>query len=231
MIEFPKWQVHRGYWRGGLRENTMQAFCAAERLGAKMIEMDVRLSKDGVPVIFHDETLDRIFHIKSPVSRMKYEDLSALNICSLQEVIKTDKVPKFINIELKSTSLFPYRLVKNVVAVLQARNKKKFLFSSFNPICLFFAKRLMPEIPRGLLLHDKDMLLSWKAAKYISIASPDYLNVNENLLMDEATRNEIIGYALPVMVWTVNDSKQAQFFLERGAKSIISDEPPPAHLR
>ena len=50
--------AHRGY-SGKFDENTMLAFKKAIEYGADGIETDVQLSKDGVPVIMHDETLDR----------------------------------------------------------------------------------------------------------------------------------------------------------------------------
>ena len=51
---FPDWQLHRGYWRRGVRENTLAAFEEAHRVGCEMVEMDVRLSKNGTTSGFHE---------------------------------------------------------------------------------------------------------------------------------------------------------------------------------
>ena len=48
--------------------------------------------------------------------------------------------------------------------------------------------------------------------------------MNYKLIDDEETRDLIIAQGLPVMVWTVNQNDKAQFYLKRGAVSIISDE-------
>jgi len=231
MADIPKWQVHRGYWRGGLRENTMQSFYAAKRLGAEMVEFDVRLSRDGVPVIFHDDSLKRIFHVDQRVSKMTWDELSSLSVSRLLDVIRNPNVPTHLNVELKSESLFPFRLCQKVVDVLGSVKGKKYVVSSFNPICLYFTKFFAPSLPRALILGDKETVLGWKLKWSLKLAQPKYIHLSEKLLELEETRNVIIGLGLPVVVWTVNDGKKAEFFLERGAISIISDNPPPPHLR
>ena len=60
-------------------ENTMSAFEGAVKAGVDMIEFDVRLSKDGVPVIFHDATVDRTTDGVGNVSEMTLEELLSLN--------------------------------------------------------------------------------------------------------------------------------------------------------
>lgn len=226
-MEIPFWQLHRGYWVSGMRENTLQAFYAARRLGVQMVELDVQLSGDKVPVVYHDETLDRFFHIKEKVSKTKFEDLEALNIPSLEEVLKSSNVPSYINIELKSKSLWPFPLVKRVASLVKNNRDKMVLFSSFNPLCLWWAKKLLPEVPRALLVDDQKILLSWKMDRYRSLAEPHYLNVHESFLDDEICRDIVISQELPVVVWTVNDLEKAKFYLQRGAVSIISDQLPP----
>ena len=60
-------------------ENTMDAFRAAVEAGADMIETDVRMTKDGLLVLIHDETVDRTTNGSGPVSEMTYEELRQLN--------------------------------------------------------------------------------------------------------------------------------------------------------
>ena len=47
-MDFPNWQLHRGFWQEGLRENTMEAFRQAKKLKCEMIELDVQLSSDQI---------------------------------------------------------------------------------------------------------------------------------------------------------------------------------------
>ena len=113
-LEIPKWQVHRGYWKGGLRENTLQSFIAAKRLGAKMVELDVQLSRDKVSVVFHDWHLKKFFHVDALVEKTSWDDLRALNVASLEQVLRSEDVPEYLNIEIKSLDFYPFRAVKNV---------------------------------------------------------------------------------------------------------------------
>ena len=63
-------------------ENTMAAFCLAVEMGANGIETDVRLSKDGVPVLFHDDDMARISSYRGAVESLEYKQLSELDLGS-----------------------------------------------------------------------------------------------------------------------------------------------------
>ncbi len=54
-------------------ENTVASFDEAVRLGARAVEFDLRLSADGVPVVLHDDTLDRTTNGRGPVSEWEVE--------------------------------------------------------------------------------------------------------------------------------------------------------------
>lgn len=69
---------HRGD-SANVPENTMTAFRAAIAAGADMIETDVRLTKDGVPVLIHDRTADRTTDGKGYVKDMTFAELRTLN--------------------------------------------------------------------------------------------------------------------------------------------------------
>jgi glycerophosphoryl diester phosphodiesterase len=76
----PDLVAHRGY---ALRnpENTFSAFEAAIRAGARWIECDVQLSADGVPLLMHDRTLERMCGLKAPVHELPWSELRVLS-CS-----------------------------------------------------------------------------------------------------------------------------------------------------
>lgn len=68
--------------RGGAKlapENTMPAFANGLALGSDGIECDIHLSRDGVPVVFHDKTLDRTTNASGPVSARTAEELSRVD--------------------------------------------------------------------------------------------------------------------------------------------------------
>ena len=149
-----------------------------------------------------------------------------------KRVLHNDNVPTYLNLELKTEGFLPWFLSQKVVQVLKKKkHRKKILFSSFNPMSLYFVRKLMPEIPRAFLVGRSHILMSKTMDRSLKLAQPQMLNVGYKLLEKESTRNRVISYKLPVSVWTVNDMEKAKFFLDRGAASIISDEPPPSHLR
>jgi len=231
MSGLPKWQLHRGYWLDGLRENTMQAFEAALEQGADMIELDVRICRSGVIVCFHDSDLSRIFHVDKKISRTSWKDLAGLGLTRLDEVVANDRVPRYLNIELKSESYFPLRLVYGLYRTLRQARKKRYLVSSFNPMSLFLLSMIWPDISRALLIPDVQFVLSWKFNLFHWLSAPRYLHVHHEILQSKEARERLMQKGLPISVWTVNDHVKAAFLLERGAASVISDNPPPPFLK
>lgn len=223
-MDFPNWQMHRGYWKQGIRENTLEAFKRAKVAGIKMVELDVQLSRDGVPHVFHDYDLKRFFHIEKRLDQVSSEDLNGLNIPRLVDVMQSNQVPPFLNVEIKSIDLFCYRIAQKICNVVAENlNNKTVLFSSFNPMCLYWTKRFLPEIPRALIVGNTRDLLSWKFRCSVALSQPQYINANYRLIDDQRSREVLVSYALPIMVWTVNDTDKADKYLSRGAKSVISD--------
>ena len=122
--------AHRGF-SGKYPENTMLAFEKAIEAGADGIENDVHLTKDGVPVIIHDELVDRTTNGKGYVKDYTYEELSkldasyifpeygVLHIPTLREYMELVKDKDIItNIELK-TGVFEYPgIEEKVYAIL-----------------------------------------------------------------------------------------------------------------
>lgn len=79
--------AHRGLWTpDGPPENSIPAFRAAAEAGCG-IELDVQLSKDGVPVVFHDPALDRMTSASGPVWERTADELCALELCGSGERI------------------------------------------------------------------------------------------------------------------------------------------------
>ena len=227
-MDFPNWQLHRGYWKKGVRENTMAAFQQAFTAGCEMVELDVQISRDGVPHVFHDFSLKKFFHIDQWVNRTPSEDLKGLNIPTLQEVLESELVPEYLNIEIKSIEFLAYKVARKVCDVLQAsEHDKKLMVSSFNPMALHWIYKIDPSITRALIVGDPKYLMSWKFKMANKWAVPDYINCNYKLIDEKETRERITSFEKPVMVWTVNDMDKAQFYLQRGARSIISDHAPP----
>ena len=91
--------AHRGY-SGKFDENTMIAFKKAVEYGADGIETDIQLSKDGVPVIMHDETLERTTNGCGFLKDYAFEELKKFRTKSVGSVvIRKEKCEKNYNAE------------------------------------------------------------------------------------------------------------------------------------
>lgn len=122
--------AHRGA-SGYAPENTLEAFALAITQGADGIELDVQLTKDGIPVVIHDETIDRVtektgfvkdYTLKElkelTVLGNKFPEYSSSKIPTLEEVLDAVKASGIqVNIELK-TGIYWYPEIEQKVADL-----------------------------------------------------------------------------------------------------------------
>ncbi|WP_407671353.1 glycerophosphodiester phosphodiesterase [Paeniglutamicibacter cryotolerans] len=83
--------AHRGFSPSGA-ENTMAAFAAAVELGFGYLETDVRTSADGVLVVFHDETVDRVTDGTGKVSDLSLEQLRTLRVAGREQIPTFDEL-------------------------------------------------------------------------------------------------------------------------------------------
>ena len=149
--------AHRGLHDEITPENSMKSFELAIRNNYG-IELDVRLTKDQVPVVFHDHNLNRMSGIDKNISDLSYDELQAYRLKSSQERIPKlidvlnlvdDKVPLIV--ELKSGSNDDFNLICDKTAEILDDYKGRYCIESFNPFVLFWFKRFRPNIIRGQL--------------------------------------------------------------------------------
>ena len=139
-------------------ENSMAAFEKAVANGYG-IEMDIQVTKDGVPVVFHDFTLDRACGVKGKVKDYTYDELikyplfhSKQRIPKFEDVLKLvdRKVPLIIEYKVERTDL---SVCKNTEKLLKDY-KGLYCIESFNPLVVYWFRRKHGNIPRGQLSDD-----------------------------------------------------------------------------
>ncbi len=152
-------------------ENSMAAFERAYEIGADGIELDVHLSKDGVPVVIHDETFDRT-SLGKHVGRVQdflWSEMQTYNLpftftdriyhpVSLEEVLLRFKDTRLlINIELKTDIIDYPEICQKVLALCEktAFPKTRLWFSSFNPKSLRELYALDAELQLGFLFSKR----------------------------------------------------------------------------
>lgn len=226
--------AHRGV-RSVAPENTLPAFALAADQGIRWIETDVKLSHDGVPILFHDDTVERVTNGKGAVADLLWDDLrqllvqggispSTASIPTMQESLRLifDRGLR-VNLELKPCT--GRTQVTTMVAMIAAAQMwpeecPPPLISSFDVEALTIASRLHPDWPRGLLLDEwRD---DWRELALLVRASS--LNINaDNLTADRIA--EVRASGLHLLAYTVNDPLQAKSLLQQGVSAVFSDNP------
>lgn len=218
----------------------MAAFQKAAELGADGVELDVRLSADGVPVVIHDATVESTTDGTGRVSEMTVAQLKRLDagayfdpafagerIPTLEEVLDAFGDRLLLNIELKG-KLLDHGLERAVVDLIgRYALEERVLLSSFNPLALRRAQRLAPRIPMGILYTSKSLPL-FGIARLLSpepytAFHPHHTIVNQTHI----TRAQRNNYQMHV--WTVDDPARMRQFIAWGVDGIITNSPHPLH--
>jgi glycerophosphoryl diester phosphodiesterase len=188
--------AHRGAW-GELPENTLEAFEEAIRLGADMVELDVRRAVEGQLVVHHDELRPGGADTRPPL---------------LEDVVRemAGRIP--LNLELKERGC-----TTEVVAILRRYGVEDCLISSFLDDVVREAKAVAPHVPTGLVVGGAS---AEEPAIRALRCDADRL-VLELGLADQAARSGI-----PSLVWTVNDADAIDRVLADPAiVGVITDRP------
>lgn len=136
-------------------ENSLEAFRRAVSAGYG-IELDVQLSRDGIPVVFHDETLKRVCGADGKIKDYTYEELQMFRLCGTQEQIpKLAEVLKLVSgrvpliIEIK----YHWKIADTCAAADRLLREYEGLYciESFHPMVLIWYKKHRPQILRGQL--------------------------------------------------------------------------------
>lgn len=184
--------AHRGLHDAalGIAENSLEAFERACEHGFG-IELDVRLSADGTPHVFHDATLKRAADIKRRLCSFTDRELRDIRIFgtgahvpTLAEVLEliADRVPLLVELKSDKKSPDPTRAVHSLLKNYGGR----YLVQSFDPRQLRLYRRLCPDVPVGLLATG----LRENGEKISRII--DY--VLKNLKVDFICRPDFISY-------------------------------------
>lgn len=232
-INYPVLQSHRGFWKDGATENTIEAFEESYRFGYQMVEFDVRLSKDKVPFLHHDRNLSRITMDPRNIESVDSHDLEDMGLSSFESVLKSKNIPEFLNVEIKSSSLLDFELeIELIRLVRKFRCEERILFSTFNPLSCLYLSQNQSLSPVALLVCEVPEQGNpyWAQKSWaLRLAQPHLLHLGFHKLTKERMK-AFEAAQVPVNVWTVNELSKAQELFEIGASSIITDSILPKDL-
>lgn len=143
--------AHRGDWRQA-PENTLAAMLAAMAIPAcDGLEFDVQTSADGVPILLHDETLERVQGRPERPDQLSAAALRTLGVPALADVLAAMPRRAFLDVELKGD---PGRAVVEVLAASRGPDLREAVISSFEAEPLERVAGLVPTWPRWLNAED-----------------------------------------------------------------------------
>lgn len=203
-------------------ENTVRAVESAIKLGADMVEVDVRLSKDGYVVVIHDETVDRTTDGSGYVEKISLKKLKKLDaglgekIPTLEEIVDVIRGKAKLVVEIKKLGM-----EKKVVKIFEDKKVvEDVLITSFYHETLRKIKDLNRKIKVGVIfrcypLNVCQLALNVKAEAIF----PEHKYVDFKMV-EEAHRK-----GLSVYVWTVDDPKTAKKFVNMEVDGIVTNKP------
>lgn len=189
---FRKWlYAHRGLHDNAsdAPENSMLAFRKAVEAGFG-IELDVQMTKDGVPVVFHDYTLKRVCGVEGKVYQRTYEELQQLSLYGtdqkiprFEDVLKLvdGRVPLIVELKIESTDVS----VCPAADKLLSEYEGMYCIESFNPLGVFWYRRNRRKVVRGQLADAFHKVGEYKGPLYFLL---------QNLLFNWLGKPDFIAY-------------------------------------
>lgn len=230
----PFWIAHRGAGRLA-PENTLAAFRAGAGFGYRAFECDLKLSRDGVPFLLHDDDLDRTSNGRGPAGALDWSQLSRLDAGSWlgrtyagEPLASLEAIAAFVianqlavNIELKPNPGQAFEtgaVLGREVTRLWAGQTLRPVFSSFEPDALAGVRSSAPAERRALLLDThRDTWLGEAQALGCGAV------ITNHRLMDAARLEAIHAAGLRALVYTVNDEATARRLRSLGIDGLITD--------
>lgn len=203
-------------------ENSLRAFQKAVDAGFG-IELDVQMTKDHIPVVFHDFTLKRICGREGKVCDYTYEELQQFPLCGsdqripkFEDVLKLvdGKVPLIVELKIEATDLS----VCPAADQLLAEYEGLYCIESFNPLGLFWYRRHRGRVVRGQLAEAflrtgefsgvlyfilQNMVFNW-------LTKPDFIAYNHkhyNMLSRRLCRGL---YRNTAVAWTIKSGEELE---------------------
>jgi len=236
-LKLPKIIGHRGA-KGYAPENTLVGIHTAADMGVEWVELDVKLTMDKVPIIFHDDTLDRTTNGSGLVAETLYSDIQALEAGShFADSFAGVSIPTLedaleviidrglgLNLEIKPCAGREIETTEHALDILTSiwDEDDKILISSFQHVSLETAMEMAPNLPRGFLMETQ-WQENWQ--DFVSHLKASTVNVNGNEITREEVEQIIDETGLPILAYTINEPDRARHLQSWGVDAFFSDVP------
>lgn len=232
-------------------ENTLAAFKRAIHLGADGLEFDVRLAGDGVPVVIHDETLQRTALVQKRVAELSAAELQQLNVGSwfsrsrkasidefpseriptLQQLFELfASSPALLYLEMKCDPSQRAQLAAACCRLLRNSSlRQRVIVECFDLAAIEAVKRIEPGIRTAALFQPKlsrpsSLLMGQRLVDQATAAGADEIALHYKLASHRVIDKANLA-GLKVVVWTVDDPIWIQRARRSGIDALITNDP------
>ncbi len=221
-------------------ENTLASFASALEVGARLVELDVRLTRDGTPVILHDATLDRTTTGTGPVREHTLSEVRAVSAGYPQlfaSAFASERIPTLaeglgllrgrakvmIEIKEESSGSDPEDGVeaRTLAEVRRAGMVGEVAFLSFEARALERLREQAPEIPRGHLFYRASPDAIVQGARRVGC---DIVMPEKGMLTDDL-RARVTAAGLKLGTWVVDDPEELHALARFDLYGVASNRP------
>ncbi len=211
---------------GHAPENTLAGIRAALQIGADAIEVDVQASADGLPVLMHDQTLDRTTNDSGGLASLTLEQLQALDagggepVPTFAQALEMTRGRALLVAEIKRPGC--ERALTDVIRAAEAL--ADVMVWSFLPPALEAMRRAEPRVPSALLIAPESMG-NWPSMQDLALrldlqaVSVFHLNLDAGVVAQARQRG------LAVYAWTADTERDIQRLLGLGVDGIVTNYP------
>ncbi|MFD7014371.1 glycerophosphodiester phosphodiesterase [Streptomyces sp. NPDC059161] len=200
-----------------VRENTLASIASALERGADAVEIDVRPTRDGVPVLLHDGTLKRLWYFDRPLGALPYEEVREVSgggIPTLREAL-TVAGPHRLMIDLPGATEESVREVVGTVGECGAGER---VYYCAGPLAMLRVRAADP---------GAEIALSWTSPApprpvLIDAVRPRWLNYRFGLVSSELVER-VHRDGMLVSAWTADTGRTMRRLIERGVDSITTN--------
>lgn len=226
--------AHRGS-SGTAPENTLASIEQAINSDAHFIELDLQITCDGVPIIFHDKWISRVTNGSGRTSNLTFEEIRQFDcgfwfssefegekIPSLEEVLSFIKNKIYLNIEIKDLGTNPHRSLEKIITIIHNFNyKETVVISSFYYNYLKLVRKIDVDIPTAAIRIPKDTTPPSVIAKNLQCQGfiCSISEINKEIIIDAKANNLFVG------VYSVDSEDELNKVVKLGCNAIVTNLP------
>ncbi|MFD0058188.1 glycerophosphodiester phosphodiesterase [Streptomyces sp. NPDC127168] len=200
------------------RENTLDSLRSALDRGADAVETDVRLTRDGVPVLLHDETLKRLWEHERPLRALAAEEVRGLTAGGVPTLAQALAATDGSRLMLDLPGAPGERAVRRIVDVVRECGAEDRVYYTAGPVAMLAVRAADP---------GAEIALTWTTsapprAALLAAVRPRWLNYRFGLV-DRALSDRVHADGCLLSVWTPDTRRTMRRLIALGADSITTN--------